>query len=65
MTAWRRSPRQVRERPFAVGEAGCADVEHWDGISWRRVPVPPRTVLTQPPDALANPSCTSRTASKW
>jgi hypothetical protein len=45
------------------GGAGCgADVEHWNGAVWRRVPVPPNVSLG---DSLADPLAASSASDAW
>jgi hypothetical protein len=45
------------------GGAGCgADVEHWDGAAWRRVPVPPSVYLG---DSLSEQVAASSASDAW
>jgi hypothetical protein len=47
------------------GGPGCgADVEHWDGMSWREVPVPDG-VLVRPPSLVSAPVAASSATDAW
>jgi hypothetical protein len=48
---------------FGSGGPGCgADVEHWNGVAWRRVPVPRNVFLG---DLLADPLAASSASDAW
>ena len=50
-------------QPFSDGGPGCgADVEHWNGAAWRRVPIPSGQFLT---DSLPQPLAASSARDAW